>query len=262
MKLLLFLIRYLSFLLKSRKHITPDSVFIAKFLDIIKESKFLENSDSIKIESLRDLLSKSKKKIEILDFGAGSNINRSRFRKVGDIIRNSAKEKKFGNLLYNIVNEYKPKTILELGTSLGISTSYLASANIKANVTTLEGCPQTAKIAKENFNKLNCKNIRLVLGDFDKTLERELTNLNSIDLTFIDGNHQKESTIRYFKNILDYSHENTIFILDDIYWSQGMKEAWDIIKNHEKVSCSIDIFFIGIILIRKEINKEHLIVHF
>ncbi|MEE2953653.1 MAG: class I SAM-dependent methyltransferase [Bacteroidota bacterium] len=262
MKLFSFLIRYLLFYFKA---ICSDKIVPDQINQLLREKntrQLKKNTDFIKIAKLRNQLLKSEKEIQINDFGAGSNINHSDKRKIKDIVRNSAKNQKFGQLLYKIAQLYKPSIILELGTSLGISTCYLASGNKESNVITLEGCSNTAQIAKNNFEEINQENIEIILGDFSDTLEKKLNKIKSVDLVFIDGNHKEKSTISYFKTILKYSHEETIFIFDDIHWSEGMEKAWQYIKKHKKVSCSIDLFFLGIIFLDKEFKKTHSVVRF
>ncbi|MDC0204534.1 class I SAM-dependent methyltransferase [Flavobacteriales bacterium] len=214
------------------------------------------------IEGLRKELCKSEKTIEITDFGAGSNINNSIRRKIKDVAKNSAKNAKFGKLLYRIIKFYKPKNILELGTSLGISTCYLAKANPNGKVFTFEGCPETAKVALQSFEKLNIKNTEITLGDFNSTLKQKLSKLKTIDLAFIDGNHQEIPTIAYFKECLHYANNDTIFIFDDIHWSQGMENAWEDIKKHSKTTVTIDLFLVGIVFIKSELSKEHFTIRF
>ena len=101
--------------------------FIFEFVTNVIYGK-TENENCKAIEDLRKELCKSEKTIQITDFGAGSNINNSTKRKVKDLAKNSAKNEKFGKLLYRIIQFYKPKNIIELGTSLGISACYLAKA--------------------------------------------------------------------------------------------------------------------------------------
>ena len=257
MKLLAFLIRYILFYYKAIYSDITNSYEINTFIKKLKTTDLQNNTDCIKIEDLRTQLLNSEKEIQINDFGAGSNINIASKRKIKDITRNSAKNQKFGELLYQIVKLYQPQIILELGTSLGISTCYLATGNKKSKVITLEGCENTAGIAKNNFRRLNQKNITLILGDFKNTLQEELSKLKSIDLAFIDGNHQEKPTIEYFEKILKYSHEKTIFIFDDIHWSKGMEKAWKYIIQNQKVSLSIDLFFVGIVFIDQELQKSN-----
>ena len=200
--------------------------------------------------------------IQITDFGAGSNINNSTNRKIKDVAKHSAKNSKFGKLLYRIIQFYKPKNILELGTSLGISTCYLAKANPNGRVFTFEGCPETAKVAQQSFKKLNIKNTKITLGDFNATLKQKLAELKTIDLAFIDGNHKEEPTITYFKECLQYANNNTLFIFDDIHWSVGMENAWEQIKKHPKTTVTIDLFFVGVVFIKSELSKEHFTIRF
>jgi predicted O-methyltransferase YrrM len=242
------------------KH-SAHSPFLFSFVTKVINTR-QKNENCKEIESLRKSLCKSEKEIRITDFGAGSSINKTSKRKIKDIAHNSAKNAKFGQLLYRICNFFSPNSIVELGTSLGISTSYLAKGNLESNVFTFEGCPETAAIARENFKNLNLRNVDLTIGEFKNTLSEKLKSIKTIDLAFIDGNHQEESTIAYFEEILKFSNNNTIFIFDDIHWSSGMENAWDYIKTHAKTSLTIDLFFVGIVFIKSELSKEDFIIRF
>jgi predicted O-methyltransferase YrrM len=77
---------------------------------------------------------------------------------------------------------------------------------------------------------------------------------------FVDGNHQKEATLRYFKLCLPKVHENSLLIFDDIYWSRGMKEAWNEIKAHPEVTVTVDLFWIGLVYFRKGQVKEDFVI--
>ena len=156
---------------------------------------------------------------------------------------------------FRVVNYFKPSTILEIGTSLGFTTSYISNANKKSKITTIEGDPTIANIAKSNFQILKLKNVEIINDNFDNILETLFKQ--KYDLVFFDGNHSKEATLRYFNWAKDNSNENTIFIFDDIYWSKGMTEAWETIKKHPQVTVTIDTFFWGFVSFRKEQAKEH-----
>lgn len=215
------------------------------------------------IEALRKELKKNNHLIEIEDYGAGSTVSKKKQRTVKKIATSALKPVKFGQLMFRMVNYYHLKTIIELGTSLGITASYLASADSKTMVTTMEGSSAIAQIARANFERLSLTNIDLILGNFDETLRPALQKINSIDFAFIDGNHRKEPTLHYFEQLMEHSHEYTILIFDDVHWSKEMEEAWEIIKADERVKLSIDLFFIGLIFFRTDFKeKQHFTIRF
>jgi predicted O-methyltransferase YrrM len=215
------------------------------------------------IESIRHDLLSDERQLTIEDFGAGSHTGLTKKRLLKEIAKSSLKPKKFSQLLFRMVDHYQPKTILELGTSLGITTAYLASAKPDAQVITMEGSNAIANTAKENFKSLELKNIKVVEGNFDETLSPTISNMPSIDLAFLDGNHRYQPTINYFNEVLKKSHEHTIIILDDVHWSTEMEKAWEEIKQHPQVTMTIDLFFIGIVLLRKEFKvKQDFVVRF
>lgn len=215
------------------------------------------------IENLRQALLIDQQKLVIEDFGAGSRVRKENTRKVCDIARSSLKPKRFGQLLFRIVDHYSPANILELGTSLGTTTAYLASANEHSKVVTMEGAATVAAVARKNFAKLGLQNIRLVEGNFDETLAATVQQMGSIDLAFVDGNHRYEPTLRYFREILPAMHEYSILIFDDIHWSAEMEQAWSAIQQDPAVTLSIDLFFIGLVFFRKEQKvKQHFTIRF
>lgn len=215
------------------------------------------------IENLRQLLLHDQRILEAEDFGAGSKIHTSSYRKIAAIAKSSLKPAKFGQLLFRIVNRYSPPDILELGTSLGITTCYLAMADKNALITTMEGSRTIANIARENFQKLGISNYRLIEGNFDQTLPQWLEEHGMVNMAFIDGNHRYEPTVRYYRQLLSHTDENSILIFDDIHWSKEMEQAWKEIQEDDAVTLSIDLFFIGMVFFRKEFRvKQNITIRF
>jgi len=215
------------------------------------------------VEDLRKQLLKDQSLLTVEDFGAGSTIDKTNQRTIASIAKNAAKPAKFGQLLYRIVKHYQPRTILEVGTSLGITTSYLSLAKPEARLTTMEGATTIAAAARQNFKTLELQNIFIEEGNFDQTLSSVISQLSFIDFAFIDGNHRRDATERYFNQLLQATHNNSILIFDDIHWSKEMEQAWETIRQHSSVRCTIDLFFIGIVLFRQEFKgKQHFIIRF
>lgn len=336
----MFPFNYLTFLLKSQNQHGLHSPFVYDLVTKCfydkkkyKEYKFLK-------AFRRDLL-RNGEEIKVTDFGAGSKIFKSEYRKVKDIARHVSISEKRARFLFRLVSYLKCSNALELGTSVGIGTSALA-VNKRTKVTTIEGCPQTAKLAQQQFQKFGLDDIELKVGRFEEVLEgvlgpkekkeerekrketrnkrqetggerqepgdkkQEIRNLNpetnnngnrqpriedlhsgidnpqrathnsrpktdnsetphdkqqtaetGFDLIYFDGNHQKEATLKYFEQLLPAAHNDSVFVFDDIHWSQGMEEAWESIKNHPEVQVTIDTFFLGLVFFRREQAKQH-----
>lgn len=238
------------------------SPFVFDFIKMVKNDR--KQYDCYQsVEKLRQQLLKDTTLIEVEDFGAGSTVIKTNNRRVDKIAASSLKPKKFAQLLFRIVQFYRPHTIIELGTSFGISSAYMASAHSDIKLYTLEGAASIAAIAQQNFNTLGLKNIKLIQGDFAVTFPKLLSSLSSVDMAFIDGNHRKAPTLQYFYQLLNASTDTTILIFDDIHWSKEMEEAWEVIKAHEAVTLTIDLFFIGIVFFRKDfLEKQHFSIRF
>jgi predicted O-methyltransferase YrrM len=214
------------------------------------------------IENIRVELFSDNKMITVTDLGAGSLVNNNRQKKVSDIAHNALKPPKLAQLLYRLVDDLKPRNMIELGTCLGITSLYLKNAAPDARLFTLEGCPETAGIAASVFKKANINDIKQITGNFDDTLPDVIDGLDQLDFVFVDGNHQKDATLNYFEWCLPKVHENTLLIFDDIYWSKGMKEAWNMIKSHPQVTVTVDLFWIGLVYFKSGQVKEDFLVRF
>ena len=232
--------------------------FITKLLNDKKQYAAYQ-----KIESLRQHLLKDDRMLQVDDFGAGSVTGNKKQRDAAAIAKSAAKPKKLGQLLFRIVQYYKPNYIVELGTSLGLSAAYLAMGNPAATLITCEGAAAVAAVAKENFSTLGISNAEIKEGNFDTTLPQLLQHSPAVDLAFIDGNHRKEPTIRYFEQLLQRTGSTGIIILDDIHWSEEMEAAWEAVKNHPASMLTIDLFFIGLVFFNPDFKiKQHFVIRF
>jgi len=214
------------------------------------------------IESLRLSFRNNSKIIEIQDYGAGSKYSTIKGRKVSEICRHSVKTKKYAQLIFRLAEKHKPNNIIELGTSLGITTLYLSYACSQSKIITVEGAENLAQFAKEQFNKFKRKNIEIKVGKFQDVIPSILNGEESFDFVFFDGHHDEHATINYFEQFISKASVGSIFIFDDIHWSKGMEKAWETIKSHEKVSLSLDLFEMGLLYFMPRNQKEHFLIRF
>lgn len=249
---------YLKFILKSTNQHGVHSPFVFDLTTKCFYKKKNTSKNNI-LKSYRNKLLTNNYKIEVQDFGSGSKIFKSDLRAINRIAKYAGINSKRATLLSSIIDYFKPKTILELGTSLGIGTAALHIGNPSAKITTLEGCKNTAEIAKTQFEKFSFQNINVITGEFTKTFST-LKIKNTLDMVYFDGNHQKEATLNYFHHCLQFINNESFFIFDDIHWSNEMESAWEEIKKHPKVKVTIDTFQWGIVFFRKEQEKEHFII--
>lgn len=256
-----FIFRYIKYLFQSKGKSSVHSSFVLDlYTKVILPKKSFYSFD--KIDAVREMLLKNEGTVKVTDFGAGSHLNNSKEKKISAIAKNAAKSKKIGELLSVLCNHFAPNYALELGTSLGISTLYQYSASKSAQWTTMEGCPETAKLAQKVFHSFKAESIKIKVGDFKLTLPEVLEDYPQLDYVFFDGNHQKEPTIEYFEKCLPKAIESSLFIFDDIHWSGGMEEAWNYIKEHPRVTVTIDLFWIGLVFFKKGEEKEDFVLKY
>ena len=233
------------------------SPFVYHFYLNVLEGK--DNEHLKQIRNLRKSLAKERSTVELLEFGTGKALS----KQISLLESKVAIREKYGALIYRLVQYFKVNNILEIGTSIGISSAYLALANKQAVVTSLEGAPGLIQVAKNNHLSLNIHNITIVEGNFDHTLSEYIKTQNTLELVFFDGNHRKEATLNYFHHCLKKANENSIFIFDDIYWNEEMHAAWQQIKAHPQITLTLDVFQFGICLFKKEkLSKEEFILRY
>ncbi len=209
-----------------------------------------------KISVLRRKYLFDKRTIEVEDRGAGPGSLPTDKRRVSNITRNTWHSKKHRLLHYRLIKHTEASVIVELGTSFGFTASLFAMAAPKAKVYTIEGCRNTAIMATTTFERLNLKNVILKIGEFDQELDRLLKVITHIDYVFIDGNHRMVPTFNYFLKLLPYTGQKSIFVFDDIHWSEEMNDAWKEILKHPQVTLSIELYNTGILFFDQQFSKR------
>jgi predicted O-methyltransferase YrrM len=211
------------------------------------------------IEKIRYDLFTSGREIEVTDFSSGRGRRKFalEFGVVGDFAKKSSIRKRDGELLYLLVQRFKPSTIVELGTGFGISSIYLARAHPHATVHTLEGCTIKSEIAADQYRKAGVGNTVQYTGRFDKLMPLLKNDVRRADFIFIDGDHTHRATTGNFKELLAISHPNTVFVFHDIHWSGGMEKAWEEICGHPEVTVSIDLFTLGLVFLDRGLSRQH-----
>jgi predicted O-methyltransferase YrrM len=255
---------YLKFLWKSKNEHGVHSPFVFDLVTncFYDKKKYPEYKI---LKEYRNSLLQNKNFIEVIDFGAGSRVFNSNKRQISKIAKTAGISRKRAELLFRIVRYFKPTTILEIGTSLGLATTALSLGNPKSRIITLEGCPNTlnecqlqiALLSSRAQSRDNFNNIEFINTEFSKYLTSENLKSAICNLIYFDGNHSKQATMEYFELLLPTVFNDSVWIFDDIHWSLEMEEAWEIIKNHPKVKVTIDTFQWGIVFFRTEQDKEH-----
>jgi predicted O-methyltransferase YrrM len=254
---------YIQYLLKSKSRYVIHSPFIYRMV----QEAFLDKTEAPELKQLdisRKKLFGRTTTIETTDLGAGAG-NKAYttvLSQLGKLAKQRSPDKKNLHLIYRLVKHFKPENILEFGTAAGISASYIGKANQFKKFVTMEGCAVLASHARNYLNSMDLSTVEIKVGAFDVTLDKTLKEFEQLDFVFVDGNHRKHQTLHYFKKCLSLANDNSIFILDDIHWSPGMQEAWELIKENQRVTLTIDLFKIGIVFFRKEIAKQHMVIRY
>jgi len=213
------------------------------------------------IEEERIRLKKNNTLVPAWEAGAGSRISADK-RTVGSIAKYSLQPPRYARLLMRMATFLQSATAIELGTSLGITTAYLVSANSIQSIDSIEGNPFIASLAQDMFSKHHLHKIKLHNGLFDDVLPQILNTKKKFDFVYIDGNHRREATLQYVNQILPSCHSNTWLVLDDIHWSPDMQQAWTEIIQMPEFTLSIDIFKMGFLFLNPDLQKQHFVLKY
>ncbi len=239
------------------------SPFVFDFIVNVLRGKEEDVQAFKKIEAKRREFEHSNLVLDVLDLGAGSSSGKQNQRTISSIAKRAAKPSRFARLFYRIISYYQIDSVLELGTSLGLTTRYLSIAEPQHGVISIEGAPAIANFTSESLAEEGIRNTTILTGDFKDHLPSAMASMKGSKLVFFDGNHQYQPTLDYFEAALEVIGDADILIFDDIHWSKDMEKAWSVIRNNEKVSCTIDLFFIGIVFFRKEFKEKlHFAIRF
>jgi predicted O-methyltransferase YrrM len=231
------------------------SPFVFSFATGILSKANKNNIPLNEVISLKKKLRSDKRLLTTKDYGAGSDGKTKKIR-VSEIIKKASTHTGYCRLLFKIAQEIKPKTIIELGTSLGISTLSLSLASPKSTIHTIEGSDEIAKIAGENFKKFGLKNIIQYTGTFEAHIEEIIKTIELPVLIYIDGNHCYEPTMNYFNLLTNKIDDESILIVDDIHWSEQMSRAWHEICENNKTTIKLDLYRMGNVFFRSGLPKK------
>lgn len=213
------------------------------------------------IERRRDLLLRCPDTLDVVDYGsAGSKEGVLIPRRVCDIAKRQLESPQVGQALFRLVNwmgmqEKRPLQILELGTSLGVTTAYLAAADSRNRVVTLEGSAAVLNVAKGVWRALKLENIEWKEGNIDDTLY--IYAREKWDVGYVDANHTYEATMRYVNTLLPVMQEKGVIILDDIHYSARMEQAWKELKEDKRITTSMDLYHVGLLFIDPHYLKRN-----
>ena len=251
---------YCSYFFKAVNRHGIHSPFVYQlYCDTVKNKDYPLFYHAIEEQRLSLLLDRTE--IETKDYGSGSALLPDSKRRVSKIAKHFLQNRRESQFIHKLVSHLKPVKILELGTSLGVTTLYVSSV-ANTSVTTIEGCPSTLNVATKQFDIAKRKNILSLCGNIDELLTPTLKSLGDIDFVIIDANHDYEPTMRYFNEIYPYLKNESCVLIDDIYQKPSMTKAWKEISNDERVHASLDFYRFGLIFPRKEQRKQYFTLRF
>ncbi|AYB33693.1 O-methyltransferase [Chryseolinea soli] len=241
------------------EHSLHSPFFYDFYTQVVRPKKV--DADFQTAEKIRQTLLADRRAIAAADLGAASSVLSGHQRSIRDIARTSTSPVKYSKLYARIIKAFHCHEVVELGTSFGINTLYLARFN-EGTVHTFEGVSAIADIAQANFDAAGTRDIQLVRGNIDHTLPRFLEDVKSIDFALLDANHRLIPTQQYFEALAMKMHPRSVMVIDDIHHSADMAAAWKAIQRHPLVYATADLFRCGLVFFDPSLNKQHVVLQY
>lgn len=235
------------------EHSIHSPFFFDFYEKVIKPKSFIGLPE---VEKVRTNLLTSTQQIDMVDLGATSPHFQSQQRSLSKIAATSASPKALCELFMRLTSHIQAKAIVELGTSVGLTTLYLAHQP-ESHVTTFEGNKALIQVAFTHLEYFHKKNVKVIAGNIDQTLPDFIQNPAKIDFALMDANHRYTPTLRYFELLAKRIHTKGVIVMDDIYYSPEMEKAWTEIKRHPLVYSSVDLYRCGLLFFDPALNRQH-----
>ncbi|MBL7850676.1 MAG: class I SAM-dependent methyltransferase [Cyclobacteriaceae bacterium] len=232
------------------------SIHSPYFYDLYTKLVTRKHPDGLPVlEDLRRDLESNKTVLDVEDFGSGGQ-GTIRKRTIGEIARTSLTPYKWAMFFLDLLYHSNSKRVVELGTSLGLTTLYLAQKT-DATIYTFEGSHAIANVAMTNFEWAGKKNIKVIEGNLDQTLHRFLEPTDKIDFVLMDANHRYVPTLEYYRLLTRRLKSSSLVVIDDIHRSEEMEKAWEEIRTDTLVYGSVDLYRCGLLCFDPALNKQH-----
>jgi len=167
-------------------------------------------------------------------------------RTAHDMAKKSSVSPEWNMFLYLCAKSFQAHTILELGSSAGVSGCYLASAPFCDKFITIEGSSILDRLAEGNIRQVNAQS-NVINGRFDEVLGNVLDNLtDQIDLVYINGPKTKAETLHLFRLIIPKLNNLSVVVFDDINWSKEMQQLWQTVCGWEGLAYAINVGRFGV----------------
>jgi predicted O-methyltransferase YrrM len=153
--------------------------------------------------------------------------------------------------LLEMVLALRPASCVELGTCVGISSSYIAAAlerNDHGRLVTIEAFAANVDIARRSFARLGLQRVEARRGTFEQVLTDVLAEQRPVDFVFVDGNHDEGATLGYAAAVKPFLAEDAIVVFDDISFSDGMERAWRRLASDPDATAAVDLGPVGLCL--------------
>ena len=135
-------------------------------------------------------------------------------------------------MIFRIVQDHQPATMLEIGNRSGIEIQYMLNA-----------CPKaTFKSITYSSDTKDEQSLRIALSQMEK-----------LDFVLFNAPTERSQRMDEFRLCLQKVHEGSLFVVKYIHQTPEQAFTWKLMRNHPEVRASIDLYSLGILFFRKDL---------
>lgn len=174
--------------------------------------------------------------------------------KISDFPHSSAR---YGRLLTALASQFSSEPIVELGTCLGTSAAYIGSGIDDGHLTTVEAGEPQVDVARKTISQLGMEDRVTVKNALFQDVLLHNNEVPAFRLAFLDGHHQKDATLKYFRALATTAKKNAVIVFDDVNgYSEGMDDAWQKIREDQQVDLSVLTPRYGFVLLNSDLSDK------
>jgi predicted O-methyltransferase YrrM len=176
---------------------------------------------------------------------------------IAEVCRHSSKPPRWCLLLYYLVRALRPTTCVQLGTRLGVSAAYHATAlklNRGGRLLTLESAETLALLASDNFQALELDNIDVATGPVAAALDDAVPDAQTLDYVYFETGLDARQIDEYFRCVVPRLSERAVVVFDRTQAADNVETVWSAIQEDPRIALTVDLREVAVCVIDPSIR--------
>ncbi|MDR0542638.1 MAG: hypothetical protein LBH19_10595 [Dysgonamonadaceae bacterium] len=169
----------------------------------------------------------------------------------------------YGALLFRMVNFFKCRNVIEIGSSTGVMGLYLAMASrTRCQCRLLDERQGLAQCIRQFARTHHLSKLQYMEGDYRENIPSLYAELSGADLLFINQLPETMTGSGLMDLCRPLIGRQSILILDGINRSKEMHKIWESLKRDPQSRVMVDLYALGIAFFNDKLPKRYYKAYF